>query len=820
MGDRHKFSYDNGGEIAPGAGERAGGERDAGAAERPADSLAGASLSGERAAAGPAAEAARPAEQHKAGLRKKKADASGGGKPADRDISAKGGEPEKKKKSGKPIWIGILASLVILVLLVGGLGFAGALDISGLLAGIGVGRGRVNRYPVDSYEVLMVYLQHPSLKSGDTLELAGGYTVDVNKDFGGFARLPLVNFVGPGSVNFTGGIVFMAGNPGSADITAASFGADTLLYIEAPATDLTAGAINDANVNAKTLNGSSHIRDVALPFAGVRMSVPVTFRNETSSDLDNIEVAFDSAGFIFPEGETYILDSVPAGGEKTADIPVVAVEGGRLQILARAVDESGALIISGQSDFINVFGPGYYSGDIHTHTYLSRSLRNGTIPGNIQSGYGHGLSYIVSVENDMEAEQFTQSMVDKVTGDPGVFMQFTGYESGYDHRHMLIYDYEVDEEHPYPSSEYGVQDYTTGMIWSYQMAINAVVDRGGIAVLPHFFDYNNSVFVEESKNIVLSMRDAHIEVFTGQHKYNLNYGDVDIETKLALNAWIARNVYGNKVFATMSSNNVETEDVGIRYIKGFMPNLSEDNLYGFLRNGHFFSSNGPEMRFTLGGKNMGETLNWNYPEAERVAEEEQAEPELQAADTPDEAPAETPQPVTATAKIYASDLSPLTRVRLTRYAVEGVNESQNGVVVFEEDLVGMGIYSFQKNVEVELVEDEFYILEVNSERARYYDDFGFALSNPIWAFKTDRSNYATIRSISNTLGADVKTAANGTLYIQTNLGIVPGLMNVDSDGDGAVIECHRFESDKLADYVIVDVKTSAKTHTVEKIYLV
>ena len=727
-------------------------------------------------------------------------------KPEKNNAAAKEKPAKIDKSPGRPkvkrsALLVAVASLLVVVIIIGSLGITGILDVSGLLSKVGIGRGSGSTYDVENRDALLIYLKHPSLTSGDVLNLSGSFIVDVNNDFDGFAEIPLVSFTGNGSVTFTGGIVFMTGDESNVDLGRASFN-NTTLYIEAPESSITSGSIPDTYINAKKLNDSAHLQDLELLFPGTRMSVPVIFTNETSSDLENVKISLTSPSFIFEDGDSYILASIPANGTVTQDIPVVATEAGRLSIFAYSVDDSGSLIVSGKSDYVNIFGPGYYSGDMHTHTDFSRSIRYGTIPGNIQAGYDHGLSFIVSVENELEAEHYTQAMVDKVTGHPGIIQQYTGYELGPHNRHLLIYGTDVR-----PSSSFGEVIDGYG-IWTYQAAINEVVAANGIAVLSHFFDYGDII---ESVNLAKSSLGAHVETLCSTHKYS----EMDAETECALNVWNGLNVSGEHVYGIMSSNNMYPDDVGMRFVKGYMANLAEENFKKFLQTGNFFSSNGPELRFELGGFQMGQELIWGVPmieDPEAPAAAEGEEPRMIA--DPDAAPS------TATAAVHASDIYPLTAVRLIKYEITRKVDSENAIVVFEEDLTGKGIYSYYNEIEIELGMNEFIRLEVLSEQAHYYDDIGVALSNPIWIKGGQKDNYSAINSISNILGADVKTAPNGTLYIHSNLGIVPGLVRVGHDGQKVTVTYNRVNSDKLADYVVVDVLTEAGTHTVKKIYLV
>jgi len=736
---------------------------------------------------------------------------------------------EKKDKGAKrrhPVLVTVITVLVLAVITVGAFGFFHIVDVAGIAASYGIGREPANDYTVADREQFLFYLTHPAIKSGDTIRLSSPVEIDVDSTYGGFVSLPLIQFAGE-RLTFTGGTVLFSGDSDT-DFSNVTFNATTV-YIEAPQADITAQGLDDSHVSAKTLNGSAHVQSLDLLFPGSRMNVLVVFTNLTGRALTNVQVHLTSASFIFVDGDSYILDELPANGTVAAEIPVVATEGGRLRITAWAV-EGGEVVVTGGSDYVSVFGPGWYAGDIHTHTSVSRSERYGSLANNITNAYDLGLSYIVSVENELAAEKLAQSDVDKLTGEPGAFEQYTGYELGPTNRHLLIYDYDKQAaEYGYPSTNWDQLDSNTGIRWNFQMAVEEVVNNGGIAVLPHFFDYED---INVSIDMAKSLRyESAFEILTLQHIYSPIFDEMDSETRCAFNIWNARNVMGEKIFATFASDNMSSSEVGTRYIKGYMPMLSEQNLYANLRTGNYYCSTGPELRFDISGVQQGsaEMVTWGGS----LTEENRTDPLSR-----DDATG------TATAHVYASADSPLVSVKIYRYYIVATNLEKYGGIVYEEDLTGQNVYSYSKDIELTLGEwtmaegeytgqqyeywrdrmnkGEFYRIEVSSEDSltAYEGDYGVALSNPIWTEMDSTSkenNYADITSIENVLGAEVKRAPNGTLYMKAE-GVIPTLLHVGGGLEASIVY-HRLGSETMADYVLIDVYTGRR-HTTTKIYLV
>ncbi|MDO4566004.1 MAG: hypothetical protein Q4B42_01615 [Oscillospiraceae bacterium] len=300
--------------------------------------------------------------------------------------NAKKSSKKNKKKSGKALkWV-----------LIGGGGLlVAALALAALyLFGIvNLFPSRPITYSASDSSTFLTYLSHPSLKAGDTIALSEPVTVDIDETYGGFVSLPLVNLE---NVEFQNGTLLLLGgaNQDSASLDGVSF-TNVEVYIDATHTDLSwSGYTDDTYINCRTLNGSPHLTDVSFPIVGARMSIPVTLVN-TGPALTNAEVTFSSPSYIFTEGETYLVDSIPANSSVSVEVPVIAVEGGRTRIYAH--DSSGA--VSGDSGFINIVGTGYYSGDLHTHSTASVYKRYSTIEENVEYGYKNGMSFIVSVEN-------------------------------------------------------------------------------------------------------------------------------------------------------------------------------------------------------------------------------------------------------------------------------------------------------------------------------------------------------------------------------------------------------------------------------------
>ncbi|MEA5051642.1 MAG: hypothetical protein VB021_09270 [Oscillospiraceae bacterium] len=710
---------------------------------------------------------------------------------ADNTTEEKAEKMAKKKKKSRVKLLPILAAVLVFALLGGALVVFGVVPVSAAGAG--------NRYTVSDAATLAKYLQHPSLKAGDTLVISGALDVDVNELFGGFADIPLVNYdCSGGSVNFTGGAALITGGSAKATMNGVKF-TDCDVYMEAPSTAVTwVDCTDDSHIDAKSLNGAAHTQDLGVKIVGARFEVPVTFTNKTSSSLSNIEVKLSSANFVFPDGESYKIKSLGAGESVTAAVDVVAVYGGRGRVLGYASDSSGALAVTGSSDYVSVMGTGLYAGDVHTHTEVTG--RSATLENNVLGGYKNGMSFIVSSERNAAGKVLTQSDVDGIVGESNAFLQLGGYELCEDSTpfanlpsfvgYTQSMDFLILGTDDVPNNHYIVPDTgdlklnTSLMPWMLQDAIDEVNKAGGLSVLTHFFD----VDIEKKISMAKSFSDLDgIEVLTPYHKVD------DSETRVALNVWKLYGTFGaEKTFALAASNNETSEQVGSYFIKGAMNGLSAAGAYSMIKSGDYFFSNGPELGFTIGGASMGADFT-------------------------------TSSGATTKATVFANDDVPLTKVVLTRYLVTHSKNDIQSETVFEYDLTGKGVCSYSDSLDVTVNPGEFYIFEAYSESDNLGKDVGFASSNPIYAVAGSNADMKlsgnAVESMRYLLGGSAQRAGNGAWYL-TAKNYLPFLMNVSSAGNKVSVVYHQLGTAAACDYLTVLVTADDGTQSSQRVYLI
>lgn len=750
-------------------------------------------------------------------------------------------QPQRKKqRKRRRRWPLVFIPIAILLVLAGGAGYVFTTYVNNTYAYYtgpdeALSSAEPHSYTVSSEEEAITYLSHPSLHEGDTVVVNGDLFLDINESFGGLLSIGLVNFdCSNCSITFSEGTAILAsGREESVNMSGISF-SDTNVFIEAAGVDLTwleAGA--EAKINTKTLNGLPSLNEFVINAPGGKMTIPVTIHNISGVDQNDIEIQFISPSFLF-ENDGKMTTSIPAGGSETVNVDVVVTEGGRAQIFAVGKDASGAKAVEGYSDYIELLGGGYYSGDPHTHTNESYTERyDSNLEDNVKYAAEKGHSFIISVENDEFAEKLPQSAIDSIVGEEGTFLQLTALETGEKNqlRHLMLYNYDSEE---IIDSDYEVTPYRN---YTIQDAIWAALEESPDAIIyiPHPFGYDTDL-LESLYSLQSLMGIRGIEILDQTAFSN------ETEFVLTLQTWDNINVYDRqRLFAIGASNNLHSEYVGSRYTKGYMPELSEENIYNMLNTGNMFASNGPELRFSLGGVDMGQELEVNLGE-------------------------------TFTAKIYASSTTPLTSVKIVRHDVDGVWEDLEPDYVLNEELSGQGLYVYEAEVTLtpptnidertgeEVVQKSIYRLEVYAEATPYYDnvdqpEVGMAFGNPIWV------SAATAGSSDTSLG-EVGYDENppATLFgLDINLGFLNGLVentienrygmklygielktNVDGTryfgGEGTFtinalstkvrenqikqIDYHRYHSSALADKVTVMVMAENRvTKGVETMYI-
>ena len=642
------------------------------------------------------AQTSRPAQASRPAQQGRPAQAS---RPANRVPSGAAGArrpaPKKKSKAVLPVIL-----VLILALAVGGFFAVRSISAKSLTSAMGLSD---NKYTVTSAEEMVLYLNHPALMEGDTIAVKDNIVIDIDEEFGSYLSIPLVNFdCSEGGLTFVGGTCYIYGGFDSkASMDGVAF-SGTDLYIDAPASSLTwnMSPSDTSKLNLKSLNGSDCLHDLGILVEGSYTTLPVTVTNVSSSALSDAEVTLTGYNFIFPDGNTVNVGNLSAGQSTSVDVRVLCAEGGHGNITATAIDASGHQVVSGSSDYVDILGGGYYAGDTNTHTTDSDigktrgQSRWSTLEENVTAAYGRGMSYIISSEDNRRARELDQSAVDLLVGKPGVFIQVPGAGTINSGANISLEFIDYPDGIELPSSVYDVE--VDDMLWTAQSAINEAVDNGATVI------YTQPTSVGDPMEALYRLESIYnvgaIEVL---QQHTVEYPSQ--RWTVLYRAWDMVNTYGRiKLFGVASSNNVSANDVGTCYTKGYMGTLTRENITEMIHSGNYFMSNGPEIRFNVGGTQMGQTMD--------VIEGE-----------------------TVLLNVTVSDDVPLTGVAIYKYEITRKIEDPHPILIEVLDLTSLNTTRYSRTIEDVVTEDCYYRVEVQSQSSDYDTAAeGRAYSNPIW----------------------------------------------------------------------------------------
>lgn len=456
---------------------------------------------------------------------------------------------------------------------------------------------------------------------------------------------------------------------------------------------------------------------VALPSgitAGTPFEFTVTVHNATYEALNQVEVDVQPPYFVRLLGDgKVVIPVVDAMAEAEIKVKAVALEGGRSAIRTRVSNDLFSLT---RKTSFDVMGEGFYAGDSHSHTKHSDGVH--TIAENSERVYNKRLlSWVWSTEHNKDSHKPDAEAVSQSYD--GRFLSLAGTEVTTPVGHALVYGMDSLPRFDIDNSGSG---------YSWQDSIDDITGQGGLVYIAHPFEQT-----------FLFQNPYQWRGFTGVEVWNGTWHALDngVNEK-AFKFWDEINIRGDAKYYGIANTDAHTRDkVGDTYSKGWMPSLTKANVLELLRTGGFYGTNGPEIRFGIGGIEMGGTL--------KLEEDGMAPFRIEAYDPN----------------------SNLTRVRVIKYPVTGdIADYAQREIVFDEDLTGQGLRSFVQTISLPVADKEFYRLEVFSEKANENSSgigpltgTGFAFSNPVWVETADSTNAAAIKGLVYSGGGQVEVSS-------------------------------------------------------------
>lgn len=404
---------------------------------------------------------------------------------------------------------------------------------------------------------------------------------------------------------------------------------------------------------------------------------------------------------------------VDAGESKTFHFEFLAREGGVLNIDAKLYS-SRYLRLSNKSAMIQITGAGVYLGDMHTHSVESDG--KGTLAQNYHQMVKKGMSVIYStdhnakVSNKSNLHTATQAM--NASGYRFLALKGSEITVYANNGHMLSYDHNIDFTEP-PRIR------TQEAIDNWNSIIDTINKSGGYAYLAHpmMYWYNYPGFasdaVSSDKANEVEFYDDILDLYTemtGMEIINVSYTSTNANNDRTIAYWYRMNCKGHKKYFGAANSDAHTPSGVASAYNGFlMDDLTTESFLDAHRNGRFFATTGPEMRFTLDDKTFGQTLLTADDKAQLKAE------------------------------VY-TDTGNLTEVVLLDYTINAEDPDgayENGVktMLYQYEDGGEKINHLTIDQEIEVQNGHFYSIEVYTSNR---DKVAFA--NPIWVYEDARGD--------------------------------------------------------------------------------
>lgn len=509
--------------------------------------------------------------------------------------------------------------------------------------------------------------------------------------------------------------------------------------------------------------------------------VKITVNNSAETPVKDLKVSLDLPYQMMHMGESTItIPEIPANSSKTVEFSVLALEGGRGMMKADVSRGTDVSIKFSQA--LSISGEGHYAGDDHTHS--TNSDGKGTIRQNVDSAYEDKmLSWLYSTDHNAVTQKAETEAETKRHN--GKFISITGTEiSSPGKGHALAYG--VGDAVP----EYRVGKEVNGKVLTWQDIVDSVNEDGGLFYVAHP-NYPGIVFSDP----------YGIREYTGIEVWNGFYHAMDADKNVntfAFDYWDDVNRRGDKkYFGIANSDGHSYGKMGDPYIKTEMNSLTYENIQEILGNGSYYGSNGPELRYDIEGVGMGETLN--------IKQNGKVDFNITAFDPNYD----------------------LVNVKLIKNTITGDTDGKSEVI-FNEDLKDQGLKEFKTTLSLDVKPNEFYRIEVVSEKGTTGDGGkgmgqgqGFAYSNPIWIGSSEKSNATDIKKITYE-GGEVIETTGGNKVIDVN-----GTFSIDKlkveVSDGATVSTEMVKETKgsldTATAVNIIVTAEDGTKDVETVFL-
>ena len=449
--------------------------------------------------------------------------------------------------------------------------------------------------------------------------------------------------------------------------------------------------------------------------------------------------------------ETAQKITVKAGETAPVTFKLTLKDGGSMLFDLRLLSQSGLTVMADTLPLV-AEGLGYYVGDAHTHSTLSDG--RDSLSDNFGTAVSKGHAFMIATDHNYDVTQ--TSPVTQAAALYENFLAITANEITTEYGHML--EYGVPHRHAGGH---------TGHMWDimaayrpdaaeWQRLMNEIISEGGLCFPAHPFYFSNTgtwkwpgVGGDQTKVFVY-------KGFTGIEVYNADSyanGITKGATEKAFEWWDRYNLKGEQRYYGISNTDGHGKEIVSRTGNALLlEEITPETVLDALKNGHFYGTNGAEIRFDIDGVSMGDALP-------------------------------LPADGTATLTLRVADQgAPLKKILLYTYTMTGnieeAYQARKVETLFDSEKDGE-THLFELTREIEVQNGQFYRVEVYSASS-LYGDFdkmgGFAFSNPIWVGDLIEAKYE-----DNVVVIERKLTLNKTAFEQGEDILITPVANPKTD---------------------------------------
>ena len=485
--------------------------------------------------------------------------------------------------------------------------------------------------------------------------------------------------------------------------------------------------------------------------AGGEVKLTATLHNDSATDRI-FKLSLNHPLLAVSCGESDKKITVKAGETAPVTFTLQLNDGGSMLLDLKLLSQNDLTVMADTLPLV-ASGKGYYVGDAHTHSTLSDGKN--ALSDNFGTAVSKGHAFMIATDHNYDVTKTTP--ITQAMEHYDSFLAITANEITTEKGHMLEYGVPHRHSGGYTGGMWEIMAAYAPDAAEWQRVMNEIVAEGGLCFPAHPFYFSNTgswkwpgVGNDPTKVFVY-------KGFTGIEVFNADaYATATDKTPTAkaFEWWDRYNLKGEQRYYGICNTDGHTKDIVTRAGNALLlEEVTSESILNALRNGHFYGTNGAEIRFDINGVSMGDAL---------------------------------PLPADGKAILtlrVADQASPLSKVILYTYTmtgnVEEAYQARKVEVLFDSKKDGV-TNVFELTREITVQNGQFYRVEVYSEVSLYdvtnAAGQGFAFSNPIWVGDLIEAKYE-----DNVTEAERRITLNKTTFEQGEDIIITPFTTVKTD---------------------------------------